>query len=531
MSCHKNMSSTDSKMVFKIKDMRSILKLLLLTAIALWSFAIYAQRPNIIVFMVDDMGWQDCSVPFGDAETPLNKKFHTPNMEKLADQGMKFTNAYSNSVCTPTRISFLTGMNAAHHRVTNWTSVDKNDATDYPDSLLLPPAWNINGLSPVKDIPKTVYATPLPLLLNEVGYQTIHVGKAHWGSMGTPGSNPYSLGFIVNIAGNAIGHPQSYLGEENYGNLPKKTTMNAVPDLGEYFGSDTFLTQALTLEALKALDAPVRNKQPFFLHLAHYAVHTPIMEDKRFVQKYLDDGMDPVEARYASLIEGMDKSLGDVMAYLKENKIEDNTIIIFMSDNGGLSLVPPRGGKPHTQNLPLRAGKGSLYEGGIREPMIVKWPGVAEPKTIADQYLQIQDFFPTILEMAGIMNSKTVQDIDGKSFMPVLKNSRYADTSSVLIWHYPNRWTTDTTEALCFVSAIRQGNWKLIYKMKEKKLELYNLKNDIGEQKNLSSENPQKTKEMAHLLTVKLKSYDALMPTYKATGKSAAWPEDILKSQ
>ena len=215
------------------------------------------------------------------------------------------------------------------------------------------------------------------------------------------------------------------------------------------------------------------------------------------------------------------------MAYLKENKIENNTIIIFMSDNGGLSLTPPRGGKPHTQNLPLRAGKGSLYEGGIREPMIVKWPGVVKPKTVADQYLQIQDFFPTILEMAGISNYKTIQAVDGVSFLPVLKNPQYADSSRELIWHYPNRWTTDTTEALCFASAIRQGNWKLIYKMKEKKIELYNLKNDIGEQNDLSAKYPEKTKELARLLTAKLKSYDAQMPTYKASGKSVEWPEDF----
>jgi len=509
--------------------MRRSHKLLLASGIAFTSFQSYAQKPNIVVFLVDDMGWQDCSVPFADSVTQLNKRFHTPNMQRLADEGMKFTNAYANSVSTPTRVSLLTGMNAARHHVTNWTSPDKDDATDYTDDMLTPPDWNINGLSPVKGISNTVCATPLPQVLKDNGYFTIHVGKAHWGSMGTPGSNPYNLGFMVNIAGNSIGHPQSYLSEQNYGNMPGKTSTNAVPDLGEYYGTGTFLTDALTSEALKTLDAPIKNNQPFFLHLAHYAVHTPIMADKRFLQKYLNAGMDTVEAKYATLVEGMDKSLGDLMDFLKEKKVENNTIIIFISDNGGLSLVPPRGGKLHTHNLPLRAGKGSLYEGGIREPMLVKWPGVTTPNSVARQYVHVQDFFPTILDMAGIKNTETIQKLDGKSFVPVLQNPLSLDSTKILVWHYPNRWTVQTEGALCFVSALRQGDWKLLYKMKESKLELYNLKNDIGEKTDLSAKYPEKTKELARLLTAKLKQYDAQMPVNTSTGILVAWPEDVTE--
>src|SRR5690606_13995047 len=170
----------------------------------------------------------------------------------------------------------------------------------------------------------------------------------------------------------------SYLGKENYGNVPGKFTYNAVQDLAEYYGTDTFLTEALTLEALKSIDQPAKTDQPFYLHLAHYAIHVPLYEDERFIQKYYDRGLDPREAQYASLVEGMHKSLGDVMDYLEENDLVDNSIILFMSDNGGLSLENTRGGAPHTQNLPLRAGKGSLYEGGIRVPMIVKWPNVVK---------------------------------------------------------------------------------------------------------------------------------------------------------
>jgi len=485
------------------------------------------RHPNIIIFLVDDMGWQDCSVPFWDKQTPLNKLYRTPNMEKLAAEGMKFTNAYANSVCTPTRVSLITGLNAAHHRVTNWTSPYKDSPTDHKDDMLEPPQWNHNGFSPEKNIPFTVYATPLPRILREAGYFTIHTGKAHWGSAGTPGASPYNMGFTVNIAGNSIGHPQSYYGENNYGNMPGKTTINAVPDLTAYYGTNTFLTEALTKEALQALETPVKSRQPFFLYMAHYAVHIPVQADNRFVQHYLSEGLDSTEAAYASLIEGMDKSLGDIMQFLKEKGIEKNTVILFMSDNGGLSLVPPRGGKQHTHNLPLRAGKGSLYEGGIREPMIVKWPGVTVPGSASGQYLQVQDFFPTVLEMAGIKDYAAVQDIDGRSFVPVMKDKNFNDDQRALIWHYPNRWINNDREALCYSSAIRQGDWKLIYLMKQGKLELYNLRDDIGEQKDLAAAMPEKVKQLAALLTGQLKAWKAQMPVNRMNNKPVPWPDEI----
>ena len=210
--------------------------------------------------------------------------------------------------------------------------------------------------------------------------------------------------------------------------------------------------------------------------MSHYAVHVPIMADKRFLQKYLDAGLNQTEAAYATLVEGMDKSLGDLMDFLKKRKVDNNTIIIFISDNGGLSLAPPRGGEPHTQNLPLKAGKGSVYEGGIREPMIVSWPGVVKPKTVAKQYVIIEDFFPTILEMAGIKKFKTVQVVDGKSFLPILKNPGLNDTPVSLVWHYPNNWIPMRGPGINYHSAIRQGNWKLIYNMRDGSKELYHLK-------------------------------------------------------
>ena len=476
-------------------------------------------KPNIIVFLVDDMGWQDCSVNFWTLASPLNKLYHTPNMERLAQQGMKFTNAYAAPVCTPSRSSMLSGVNSAHLGITNWTSPWKNNNTDSKDEQMSESDWNINGLSPVPGIEKTYYATPFPALLKEAGYYTIHVGKAHWAPMGTPGANPYNMGFMVNVSGHAAGHPQSYYGKDNYGNISGKTSAQAVPDLEEYFGTDTFLTEALTLEAIKALQAPIRNKQPFYLNMANYAVHTPIMADKRFIKKYLDTGMDTTEAKYASLIEGMDKSLGDIMDFLKEKKVDQNTIIIFMSDNGGLSTTPLRGGKAHSQNLPLKAGKGSVYEGGIREPMIIKWPGVVQPNSTANQYVMIEDFFPTILQMAGLKNYKLVQSVDGKSLIPILKNANYSDTSRSLIWHYPNKWIDKDGPGINYYRAIRKGNWKMIYSMRTGKKELYNLAIDMGESNDLSENYTDKLLELSTLLSNQLRKWKAPMPRFKNTGQ------------
>ncbi|HAR38041.1 MAG TPA: sulfatase, partial [Porphyromonadaceae bacterium] len=295
-------------------------------------------RPNIILFMVDDMGWQDTSLPFGTEKTPLNERYHTPNMERLASQGMMFTQAYACSVSSPTRVSLMTGMNAARHRVTNWT-LKKNTSTDLQSNTLEFPEWNVNGICQVAGIPHTAEVTSLTQLLKNSGYHTIHCGKAHWGAIDTPGENPLHFGFEVNIAGHAGGGLTSYLGEENYGNRTdgKPSPPQAVPGLDKYWGTQTFVTEALTQEALKALDKAKKLGQPFYLYMSHYAIHIPIDKDNRFYQKYMDAGLSEKEAAYAALIEGMDKSLGDLMNWLEQNNLDENTIVIFMSDNGGFS--------------------------------------------------------------------------------------------------------------------------------------------------------------------------------------------------
>lgn len=481
-------------------------KIVLILCYVLVAFNLIAQntsKPNIITFIVDDMGWKDT----------FNPNYHTPNMAKLANQGVKFSQAYATPVCTPTRTSFLSGMNAAHHGVTNWTSPVKDKNSDANDQQFSPSPWKVNGLSPNE-------YTSYPQLLKQAGYLTIHVGKAHWGAAGTPQANPYNLGFQVNISGHAAGHPQSYYGKDNYGNLPGKVSLQAVPDLEEYHGSTVFLTEALTLEAVKTLDAPIQNKQPFYLNLAHYGVHTPIQADERFFQKYLSAGLDSAEAKYASLVEGVDKSLGDIMAYLEEKKVAENTIILFMSDNGGLSLAPARGKKAHVQNLPLRAGKGSVYEGGIRIPMIVKWPGVTKVNKVADQYMMAEDLFPTILEMAKLKGVKTFQTLDGQSMVPYLKNPRLKNGKRVLVWHYPNKWIEQDGPGINYKSAIRKGNFKLMYDLRTGQKELYDLSQDMEEQHDLASQQAGRCQQLTQMLKDYLSQIHAPMPIDKKTGKA-----------
>ena len=502
-----------------------MLKRLLILGILAWNHFVSAQnRPNIIIFLVDDMGWQDTSVPFWKEKTAINQRFHTPNMERLARNGMKFTNAYANPVCTPTRVSLMTGMNVVRHNVTNWTNTQKNTPTDYPDSLLTPPSWNHNGMSPVAGIANTVHATPLPQLLRQAGYFTLHCGKAHFGSYGTPAANPLAIGFEKNIAGTAAGHPSSFLGEKNFRRTPNDTTWG-VRDLEKYHGKDIFLTEALTKEAIAALNENRQSQKPFFLYMSHYAVHLPFDKDSRFYQKYIDQGLTDTEAKYSALVEGMDKSLGDLMDYLETNNLDKNTYILFVSDNGGYSLQL-RSGEVHTQNLPLKQGKGSLYEGGIRVPMLVSGPEI-EKNSVSHQYVCIDDFFPTVLKMAGVAKYTTLQTVDGQNIVPFFENKNNRDDKKILLWHYPNNWTNVNFKGTSWGSAMRRGDWKLIYLHKTQSLELYNLKEDIGELNDLAKTQPAKLKQMARLFTDELKKRNAHLPTFKATGQTIPYPDGV----
>lgn len=515
----------------KSLDRRQFVRASGLGLAGLWTAGVFgwrlpaAARPNIVLFLVDDLGWQDVSEPFDTRRSALNDRYHTPNVERLARQGVKFTQAYACPVCSPSRVSLMTGMNAARHRVTNWT-LYKNQSPDEPQSRLVLPDWNVNGLSPVPGIERTVVATPLAAVLRHAGYTTIHCGKSHLGAVGTPGENPLALGFDVNIAGHAAGGPGSYLGLHDFSaDWRQGGRVWDVPGLDEYHGTDVFLTQALTERAMAALDAPIAAHRPFFLYMAHYAVHTPIEADARFVKRYQDAGLDPIEARYASMVEGVDTSLGDLMAYLDRRGVADNTIIIFMSDNGGLSATG-RGGTPHTHNLPLSSGKGSAREGGIREPMIVAWPGVARRNTVETTPVIIEDFFPTLIEMAGGELSSVTQAIDGVSFVPLLRRTARPAADRALFWHFPNNWGPAGPGIGAF-SAVRQGDWKLIYYHADRRIELFDLAHDLGETTNLAERQPDRVRALAARLTEHLQSVHAQMPVDKATGLVVPWPSQV----
>ena len=273
-----------------------------------------SRPPNIILFLVDDMGWEDTSLPFWIQKTHYNEVYETPNMERLAKGGMMFTQAYASSISSPTRCSLITGTNAARHRVTNWT-LFKDKTTDRESDVLTLPDWNYNGVAQVSGTNNTFVGTSFVQILKNNGYHTIHCGKAHFGAIDTPGEDPHHWGFEVNIAGHAAGGLASYLGENNYGHTKdgKPYAPNAIPGLEKYWGSDTFATEALTQEAIKALDKAKKYNQPFYLYMSHYAIHIPIDKDKRFYQKYIDKGLTAKEAAYAALIEGMDKSLGELV--------------------------------------------------------------------------------------------------------------------------------------------------------------------------------------------------------------------------
>lgn len=471
-------------------------------------------QPNIIMFLVDDMGWQETSVPFYTEITELNKRYHTPNMDRLATRGMKFTQAYACAVCSPSRISLNTGLNAARHRVTTWT-LRKDKSPEPKHKTLVPPQWNVNGICAEPGISKTTVAKMLPQILRENGYKTIHSGKAHFGAKGTPGEDPLNLGFDVNIGGHAAGGPGSYYAKNNFSAAFRKgDRIWDIPGLEEYHGTDMYLNEVLTIKANQEIDKAVAENQPFYLYMSHYAIHAPWEKDFRFYEKYKAMGLTDYQATYASMVESMDKSLGDLMQNIRRHGLEENTIIIFMSDNG-----QP---KQTDRNLPLRGHKLTPYEGGIRVPLIVDWPGETEPKSVNENYVIIEDLFPTILEMAGITDYDQVGGIiDGKSFVKYLKGKKDEKQDRPIFWHYPNTYDQPP------YSSVRVGDWKLIYQHAAQKLELYNLKSDIGETTNLAKKEKSKRNELAGVLSGFLKESGAQLPFEKKTNKTIPYPDAL----
>ena len=297
-----------------------------------------------------------------------------------------------------------------------------------------------------------------------------------------------------------------------------------MPDLEGYHGQDIFLTEALTIEANKAVDQAVADGKPFFLYMSHYAVHVPFAVDSRFYQQYRDAGLDHTEAMYAAMVEGMDESLGDILANVEHHGLSDDTIVLFMSDNGGLS-AHGRGGTPHTHNKPLSSGKGSAHEGGVRVPMIVSWPRVTQPGSVCRQPVIIEDFFPTILEMAGVSRVEQIGGVvDGRSFVNLLRGEQDRTREDrPLFWHFPNNWGPKGP-GIGPSSAIRLGDWKLIYYHASQQYELFNLAEDLEEQSNLAEQQADVRDRLAAELAEYLTSAEAQMPIMRETGQAVPFP-------
>jgi len=470
-------------------------------------------RPNIVVFLVDDMGIMDTSVPFLTDEKgqprryPLNDFYRTPSMERLASQGIRFNQFYAMSVCSPTRTSIMTGQNAARHRVTNWINPNRNNAG--PNGA---PDWNWQGLTS-RDV-------TLPRLLQQNGYRTILVGKAHLAHREAEGADPTKLGFDVNIGGHSAGSPGSYYGKENFGHGTRRQN-NAVPHLEKYHGQDIFLTEALTLEANAAVSSAVQEGKPFFLYFPHYAVHSPFQADPRFVSNYANSGKSPQAQAFASLIEGMDKSLGDVLDHLQKLGVAENTLVIFLGDNG---TDAPLG---HQHDVacaaPLRGKKGAHYEGGMRVPFIAAWAKADANNrwqrqlpipagAIQTQVASVCDIFPTLLPLAGV-NIPQGHAIDGYRLDTLLAGKPDPSRVSTFLMHYPHG-----QHRTSYWTSYRDGDWKVIYHYFPSEVsggshyQLFNLADDPFEQKDLAASEPQRLNEMMKKLIAQLEAHMALYP-------------------
>ncbi len=435
------------------------------------------KRPNIVFIFIDDMGWRD--VGFMGS-----RYYETPNIDKLAAGGMVFTNAYSNAPnCAPARACLLSGWYGPRHGVYTVGTSSRGQSR----FRKLIPVENTEVLDP-----KIV---TIAEAIKPAGYVSASIGKWHLGN--DPQSGPKAQGFDVNVAGFGAGSPpKGYFAPYKNRELPDGPA-------GEY------LTDRLTDEALKFIEAS--KDRPFFLYLPHYAVHTPLQAKVELIEKYKNKPGSNGQSNptYAAMIESTDQGVGRITAKLDELDLAGNTIVFFFSDNGGVKGI--------TSNEPLRGGKGMLYEGGIREPMVVRWPGVVKPGTTCETPVIGVDLFPTLLEMTGA-RKPAGKLLDGESIVPLLKGAK-ALKHKALFWHFPAylegkaEGARDPHFRTRPGGAVRAGDWKLIEYFEDGTLELYNLKDDIGERKNLAQTLPKKTKELHNLMLAWRKALKAPIPT------------------
>ena len=452
-------------------------------------------KPNFIFILADDLGYHDLSVTG-------SQYYETPNIDRIANEGMTFTEGYATcQVCSPSRASIMLGTFPARHGITDWigarTGEDWRKAGRF--NQLLPPQY-VHKL-PSEDV-------TLPEALREGGYKTFFAGKWH---LGDSTSWPEDHGFDINKGGWDVGSPRGgYFSPYINPNLENRED-------GEN------LSMRLARETVEFLhqNNPKVTGQPFFAYLAFYAVHGPIQTTQEKWAKYRQKAEDAGIAEtgfemgrflpirqvqdnpvYAGLVEAMDDAVGEVLNALDELGLSDNTVIVFTSDNGGVAA----GDAFATSNLPLRAGKGYQFEGGIREPYFIKVPGITKSGESSAIPVTGTDFYPTFLELAGL-DLKPNQHLDGKSLVSTLKGGSMNERP--LIWHYPHYGNQGGEPS----SIIREGDWKLIHYYEDGREELYNLKNDLEENANIAGNNTDRVKQLSEKLFVLLDEMGARYPT------------------
>jgi arylsulfatase A len=430
-----------------------------------------AGRPNVVFILIDDLGWADVGCNGVAAH-------RTPNIDRLAAEGVRFTQAYAAcAVCSPTRASILTGKYPARMHLTDWIPGEG----DSPNNALRIPQWRQH--LPFEE-------TTLATTLRNAGYATAAIGKWH---LGDSNHTPQHHGFDLNVAGGETGQPASYF-------WPYEGPAHTVPGLRAGGHPGEYLNDRLTDAAVEFIEG--HKAGPFFLYLAHYAVHVPLeakpgAADAWRARHKSPDGQ--TNAVYAAMVESVDESVGRILNALGSMGIDDRTIVVFTSDNGGLWPTS-------TSNAPLRAGKGFPYEGGLRVPCIVRQPGRIRSGAVCDTPVCSIDFNPTLLDLAGVSSPGFV---DGVSLAPILTGSGNAPKRP-LFWHYPHYWHGDWVRPY---GVVRDGDWKLIEFYEDQRVELYDLKSDPGETRNLASNRTRKAASLRKSLEAWRRKVGAQMPT------------------
>ena len=419
-----------------------------------------AQKNNVVLILADDLGWSDLACYGSDLH-------ETPHLDRLAGEHIRFNQAYAASpVCTPTRASILTGRHPARLNMTIW----RENALNRGNRALLEPV-TLDAL-PLEE-------TTLAELLKQAGYYTAHVGKWH---LGSAEAYPQPHGFDVNIGGTLWGAPQSFFypfsGDHYF------SDWRYVPDLEPGEEGD-YLTDRLTDKAIEIMERHA-GKRPFFLNICYHSVHTPIEGKPHLVRKYKDKiGKEQpthhLNPDYAAMVESLDENVGRVLSRLDTLGIRDQTLVLFLSDNGGFTNGSRlQNGMPVTSNAPLRSGKGSCYEGGVRVPMIIDLPGNNDVSRVIETPVTTCDLFPTLLSALGVAWPKELV-LDGVDISSLWKSDEADLGRDALYFHYPHYYPTTTP-----VSAIRQGPWKLLQYFENQSVELYHLGDDPGEKENLA---------------------------------------------